>query len=231
MLDTTDPAAITRFGLECDPATTLHLASSKSGSTIETRSHLEWAWERAEGRGRFAVITDPGSELGGARSRARASRRCSRTVPTSAAATRRCRCSVSCPASSWEPTSARCCRAASTPSPTARPTVDPDENPALELATAIAAGVRIGRDKVTFLLDPSLTAMGLWIEQLVAESLGKDGTGAVPIVSEPLGPPDVYGDDRLFLSQLPDRRAPGGRSPRRSSAGPTRALTASVTWP
>jgi transaldolase / glucose-6-phosphate isomerase len=45
--------------------------------------------------------------------------------------------------------------------------------------------------------------MGLWIEQLVAESLGKDGTGAVPIVSEPLGPPTAYGEDRLFLSQLP----------------------------
>ena len=83
------------------------------------------------------------------------------------------------------------------------PTVDPDDNPALDLAAAIAAGVRIGRDKATFVLDPSLTAMGLWIEQLVAESLGKDGTGAVPIVSEPLGPPDVYGDDRLFLSQVP----------------------------
>jgi hypothetical protein len=45
--------------------------------------------------------------------------------------------------------------------------------------------------------------MGLWVEQLVAESLGKDGTGAVPIVGEPLGDPDVYGDDRLFLAQVP----------------------------
>ena len=64
VLDTTDPAAIQRIADTCPPDRTLHLASSKSGSTIETRSHLEWAWERAAGAGRFAVVTDPGSELG-----------------------------------------------------------------------------------------------------------------------------------------------------------------------
>ncbi|MEQ1787112.1 MAG: glucose-6-phosphate isomerase, partial [Acidimicrobiales bacterium] len=64
VLDTTDPAAIERIADSCPPARTLHVASSKSGSTIETRSHLEWAWARAAGSGRFAVITDPGSDLG-----------------------------------------------------------------------------------------------------------------------------------------------------------------------
>ena len=48
---------------ECPPERTVHIASSKSGSTLETRSHLEWAWARSRGQGRFAVITDPGSEL------------------------------------------------------------------------------------------------------------------------------------------------------------------------
>jgi transaldolase / glucose-6-phosphate isomerase len=62
--------------------------------------------------------------------------------------------------------------------------------------------VRSGRDKATFVLDPDLATMGLWIEQLVAESLGKDGTGAVPIVGEPVGEPHSYGDDRVFLSQV-----------------------------
>ena len=51
VLDTTDPVAIARIGLECDPDVTLHVASSKSGSTIETRSHLEWAWARAQRAG------------------------------------------------------------------------------------------------------------------------------------------------------------------------------------
>ena len=73
--------------------------------------------------------------------------------------------------------------------------------------------------------------MGLWVEQLVAESLGKDGTGVVPIVGEPLGPPTVYGDDRLFLSQLPIDRARGRRPPGHRSVAPTPAPTASATWP
>ena len=73
--------------------------------------------------------------------------------------------------------------------------------------------------------------MGLWIEQLVAESLGKDGTGAVPIVGEPLGPPSVYGDDRLFLSQLPIDELAGGRAPRRGRWLRRQPLTASATWP
>jgi len=83
------------------------------------------------------------------------------------------------------------------------PDVDPVENPGLQLATTMAAGVRTGRDKATFVLDPRLATMGLWVEQLVAESLGKDGTGAVPIVGEPVGATDVYGNDRVFLAQVP----------------------------
>jgi glucose-6-phosphate isomerase len=202
VLDTTDPTAITRFGLECDPATTLHLASSKSGSTIETRSHLEWAWERAGGRGRFAVITDPGSELGDlAQERGFAEVFVNRpdiggrysalslfgVVPGLLMG-------ADIPALLQGGVDALAHSA---------PGVDPAASPALGLAVAIAAGVRTGHDKATYLLDPALAPMGLWIEQLVAESLGKDGTGAVPIVNEPLGPPAVYDDDRLFLSQLP----------------------------
>jgi hypothetical protein len=67
----------------------------------------------------------------------------------------------------------------------------------------MAAGARTGRDKLTVVLDPAVVTLGLWIEQLVAESLGKDGTGVVPIVGEPVGPPEVYGADRLFLSHEP----------------------------
>ena len=202
VLDTTDPAAITRFGLECDPATTLHLASSKSGSTIETRSHLEWAWERADGRGRFAVITDPGSELA-ALARERGFAEVFENRPDIGGRYSALSLFGVVPGLLMGADVGALLQGGLDALAHSAPTVDPDENPALDLATAIAAGVRIGRDKATFVLDPSLTAMGLWIEQLVAESLGKDGTGAVPIVSEPLGPPDVYGDDRLFLSQVP----------------------------
>ena len=202
VLDTTDPTAVTRVGLECDPAVTLHLASSKSGSTIETRSHLEWAWERAAGRGRFAVITDPGSELA-----ALARERDFADVFENRADIGGRYSALSLfgivPGLLMGADVRALLQGGLDALAHSAPEVSSDENPALLLATAISAGVRVGRDKITYLLDPALTAMGLWVEQLVAESLGKDGTGAVPIVSEPLGAPGSYGDDRLFLSQLP----------------------------
>ena len=202
VLDTTDPVAIARIGLECDPDVTLHVASSKSGSTIETRSHLEWAWARAHGRGRFAVITDPGSELGDL-ARERGFAEVFENRPDIGGRYSALSLFGVVPGLLMGVDVAALLQGGIDALAHSGPKVDPEENPAIQLATAIAAGVRTGRDKATFLLDPALTAMGLWVEQLVAESLGKDGTGAVPIVSEPLGPPTVYGDDRLFLAQLP----------------------------
>ena len=72
-------------------------------------------------------------------------------------------------------------------------------NPGLALAAFIAANARNGRDKLTLLLEPSLQSLGAWIEQLVAESTGKDGRGVLPIVGEPIGKPSEYGDDRAFV--------------------------------
>ena len=63
----------------------------------------------------------------------------------------------------------------------------------------MAAGAGGGRDKLTFVLDHRIATFGLWVEQLIAESTGKHGTGVLPVVGEPLGPPEVYGDDRLFV--------------------------------
>jgi hypothetical protein len=83
---------------------------------------------------------------------------------------------------------------------TERLRASPRANPAGRLAAAMAAGVRQGRDKLTVVVPEAFAAFGLWLEQLVAESTGKDGTGVVPIVGEPLGPPEVYGDDRLFVA-------------------------------
>ncbi|MGC8788267.1 MAG: glucose-6-phosphate isomerase, partial [Anaerolineae bacterium] len=59
-----------------------------------------------------------------------------------------------------------------------------------------------GRDKLTLLLSPPIASLGNWLEQLIAESTGKDGRGILPVVGEPLGPPDVYGHDRLFVALL-----------------------------
>jgi hypothetical protein len=77
-----------------------------------------------------------------------------------------------------------------------------EENPGLRLGAALAAFARAGRDKVTLVLSDKLKALGAWIEQLLAESLGKSGKGVVPVDGEVLGDPAVYGDDRLFVSIL-----------------------------
>ena len=82
------------------------------------------------------------------------------------------------------------------------------QNAGLELGAFIGAAAAAGRDKLTVVLPPSLSALGLWIEQLVAESTGKHGKGALPVVDEPLGTPDEYGADRCFVAVSTDREAP-----------------------
>jgi len=81
-------------------------------------------------------------------------------------------------------------------------------NAGLELGAFIGAGALNGRDKLTVVLPPSLTSLGLWIEQLVAESTGKHGKGMLPVVDEPLGRPDEYGSDRVFVAMSTDVDAP-----------------------
>src|SRR5699024_1326432 len=76
----------------------------------------------------------------------------------------------------------------------------PEQNPGLMLGAILGAAARHGRDKVTLLIDPRIESFGLWLEQLLAESTGKAGTGVVPVFGEPIGPLDVYGDDRLFVA-------------------------------
>ena len=79
-------------------------------------------------------------------------------------------------------------------------TIPAKDNPGARLGAALATLAKAGRNKLTLITPPSLTALGLWIEQLLAESLGKDGKGIVPVTGEPLSAPEAYGDDRVFVS-------------------------------
>jgi transaldolase/glucose-6-phosphate isomerase len=71
-------------------------------------------------------------------------------------------------------------------------------NPGLVLGAVFGAAARTGRDKVTLVVSPGICDFGAWVEQLLAESTGKDGKGLIPVAGEPLGVPEAYGDDRLF---------------------------------
>jgi hypothetical protein len=79
-------------------------------------------------------------------------------------------------------------------------TVGATDSPAVRLGAALAALAKAGRDKVTFLLSEKIRALGPWLEQMIAESLGKDGKGLIPVVDEPLGNPAAYGGDRVFVA-------------------------------
>ncbi|HEY0079779.1 MAG TPA: bifunctional transaldolase/phosoglucose isomerase [Pyrinomonadaceae bacterium] len=79
------------------------------------------------------------------------------------------------------------------------------ENPGARLGAILAEAARAGRDKLTIVADPRIASLGLWIEQLVAESTGKEGVGIVPVAGENVGAPNVYGDDRLFVSIAVER--------------------------
>src|SRR5205823_3369055 len=72
-------------------------------------------------------------------------------------------------------------------------------NSGLWLGASVGELARQGRDKLTFLVSEPIESFGLWVEQLVAESTGKQGRGILPVADEPLGPPEVYGSDRVFV--------------------------------
>ena len=74
-----------------------------------------------------------------------------------------------------------------------------DVSSGLWLGLAWGELAEAGRDKLTYVIDPPLQSFGLWVEQLIAESTGKQGKGILPVADEPLGDPAVYGDDRTFL--------------------------------
>jgi transaldolase/glucose-6-phosphate isomerase len=95
------------------------------------------------------------------------------------------------------------------------------ENPGVCLGVVLGELARAGRDKITFCADPELETFGMWLEQLLAESTGKQATGLVPIVGEPLVDPDAYAHDRVFV-QL--RLAEGGPSERDTEDGARGAL-------
>jgi len=78
--------------------------------------------------------------------------------------------------------------------------IAPGDNPAARLGAVLGEAAVQGRDKATFVLSPGIASFGSWVEQLLAESTGKDGKGVIPVVGERLGAPGVYGTDRLFIS-------------------------------
>ena len=204
MLDSTVPAQVAAVASAIDPIRTLFIVSSKSGGTIETLSFYRYFRSLVEGAvgdgdaGRnFVAITDEGTplqrladeagfrraflnpaDIGGRYSvlswfglvpAALAGIDVRRLLDSAAVMRDRCLSD------------------------------DSETNPGLSLGAVLGSAALAGRDKVTLVTPPPFEDFGLWVEQMLAESLGKDGCGIVPVAGEPLLPPDFYGDDRLFV--------------------------------
>ncbi len=197
VLDSTDAGAVARTAGAVDLDSTLFVVSTKSGGTIETLSALALFWERKPDGAHFVAITDPGSplvsvaeehdfrrtflndpEIGGRYSAqsyfglvpaALMGVDVGGLLDSAIAEAERCRADA------------------------------PEENEGLWLGAALGALAEAGRDKLTWVVCAPLGSFGLWAEQLVAESTGKQGTGILPVADEPLGGPAVYGEDRVFV--------------------------------
>ena len=204
VLDSTDPRAVRDAASGADPATTLYIVSSKSGTTTEPNDFFAYFWEKVErAKGakageNFAAITDPGTPLQQLAEQ-RGFRKCFLNPPDIGG-----RYSVLSyfgvvPAALMGIDVSGLLARAQRMEQGCVPVVPTDENAGVILGAAMGTLATEGRNKVSFVCSPGIGSFGLWLEQLLAESTGKEGTGLIPVAGEPLGGPEVYGDDRLFV--------------------------------
>jgi transaldolase/glucose-6-phosphate isomerase len=198
VLDSTDAGAVLDLERKLDLSKTLFIVSSKSGGTIETLSHMRYFYERSGGDGsRFAAVTDPGSPLVEL-ARERGFRRVFENDPEIGG-----RYSVLSyfglvPAAVSGVNVRALLHRAQVAEQNCAHFDETVANSGLWMGLVMGQLALMGRDKATFVVSEPISSFGLWVEQLIAESTGKHGKGILPVADEPLGDPDVYGDDRAF---------------------------------
>lgn len=205
VLDSTDPAQVATFERRVDPNRTLFIVSSKSGTTLEAtilkryfRARLlERVGPEEVGR-RFIAITDPGSQLED-EARREGFRRIYLGIPDIGGRFSALSDFGMVPAAILGLDIKRLLAAADLMARACSPEAETETNPGLLLGAILGAAALAGRDKLTFIASPDIESLGAWLEQLVAESTGKDEQGIIPVDREPLGAPECYGGDRLFV--------------------------------
>jgi transaldolase/glucose-6-phosphate isomerase len=205
ILDSTDPAQLLATENKIDLAKTLFIVSSKSGSTLEPNIFKQYFFDRVkqtvganEAGKRFVAITDPGSKMQQV-AEADHFRHIFHGVPSIGGRYSALSDFGMIPAAAMGidvslfldrteemvQACASCVRA--------------EENPGVVLGAILGTAATQGRDKVTFITSPGISDLGAWLEQLIAESTGKDGKGLIPIDREKLSAPQTYGNDRVFV--------------------------------
>lgn len=204
VLDTTDPSTIGALRRRLDPADTLFVVASKSGSTVETMSHLAYFWQEVEAKGvarpgrNFAAITDPGTSLERL-ARERGFRWVFLNPPDIGGRYSALSYFGLVPAALMGLDVGELLERAQEMAHACDASVPVEKNPGIWLGAAMGALAKEGRDKLTLIMSRRVASFGYWLEQLLAESTGKSGRGIVPVEGEPLGRPEVYGEDRLFV--------------------------------
>ena len=199
ILDSTDPAQVLRADAAFPPATTLYLVSSKSGGTAEISAMFNYFWERSGRDGsHFVAITDPGTSLE-TLANDRGFRKMFHADPSVGG-----RYSVLThfglvPAALMEIDIEMLLKRAGWIMRQCGPEVNAARNPGLVLGAIMGQAATSGRNKLTFLADRSVSPLGAWLEQLIAESSGKQGKGILPVDGEKGMPVNEYGSDRLFI--------------------------------
>jgi transaldolase / glucose-6-phosphate isomerase len=204
VLDSTDPAQVIAFENKIDLAGTLFIVASKSGTTLEPNAFNQYFFERvrqavgADAAGsRFVAITDPGSKMQQVAERDRF-RRVFFGLPDIGGRYSALSNFGMVPAAAMGLDVERFLRSARAMAEACGAETEAHDNPGVVLGAILGAAANAGRDKLTVIASPGIHDLGAWLEQLVAESTGKDGKAIIPVDRETLAAPEAYGDDRVF---------------------------------
>ncbi|MBI4341196.1 MAG: hypothetical protein HY598_02820 [Candidatus Omnitrophica bacterium] len=208
VLDTTDPAAVKAAQQQCPLQQLLVIVSSKSGSTAEVSALSKYFYEQfrsvdANPGSHCVVITDEGTSLEAQANTWRSRHLFTHGPATGADVGGRFSALTQfglVPAALIGADIGRLLERTQQMARRCSATIAVEENPAAVLGAALGAFAQRGRDKLTLLCSPTLSSFGTWVEQLVAENLGKQGKGIAPILGEPPRPPSAYSDDRVFVA-------------------------------
>ena len=214
VLDSTDPAQIKSIESKIDLKRSLFIVSSKSGSTLEPNIFKQYFFEKAKQASdaqhagkRFIAITDPGSKMESVAQRDNF-RRIFHGVPSIGGRYSALSDFGLVPGAVMGLDIKKFLDRTEEMVHACAPSVPLNENPGAVLGIILGVLAKNGRDKVTLITSPAIGDLGAWLEQLLAESTGKQGKGLIPVDREALGAPEVYGNDRIFayvrLDSAPD---------------------------
>jgi transaldolase / glucose-6-phosphate isomerase len=216
VLDSTDPAQIKAIEAQVDLKSTICIVSSKSGSTLEPNIYKQYFFERIkkvvgpqEAGRRFIAITDPGSKMQDV-AKADGFRHIFFGVPSIGGRYSALSNFGMIPAAIMGVDVAKFLKNTQEMVAACGAGVAADKNPGVVLGAILGTAANGGLDKLTIISSPGISDLGAWLEQLIAESTGKQGKGIIPVDREKLAKPEAYGSDRVFaylrLETKPDKR-------------------------